>query len=689
MEKYSILKTYFHILIIFTSFCLTAQNTPKDTTQLGTITLKTKAQTISDFVFQTIDSKRIQSNDGVILTPILNQIPGVLMQQGALNTNRITIRGIGGRSQYSTNRIKLYLNNVPLTNANGESVLGDFDLNSLGNVQITKGPKSTVYGANLGGVIQLKTRDKDNGIGFNTGMGSYDRYQFGFETSEELGKTKLQAFFNHLQSHEFRDNADYERQNLNILSKTQLNDNWQIENFLIMTRLKAFIPSSISRDDFENNPQVAAGNWFQSAGFESYEKILAASTLKHDLNAHNRWTTSVYFNHRDGFEPRPFDILDEKETGFGMRSQLSSNFNLIDKPLKTNIGFEFQTETYEAQNYDNLYRNTPERGSIQGELVNAFDQDRTRFNAFATADYKLHPKFDVQLGLNINFSNYKTQDRFLEDGLDQSSKLSYDAKLLPNLNLHYNISKNWDVFANYSIGIATPGIDESLDDQGFFNSNLNPSFGQNFEFSSKWQPLRGKFDIQLNLYQMNIEDLIVARRVEEDRFVGINAGKSRHRGLEFMLNYYQNLSADLNINWFTNFTYNDFKFTDFVDEDEDYSGHNIPAIPEYDFQIGFNAVFKQNWIANLNSQFVGQIPLNDANSLYTDTYKLFNFKLTYQTLLFQTQSQFSFGVNNIFDEHYAASVLPNAIGFGNSQPRYFYPGMPRQFYLKVLVNYKL
>ena len=683
------MKTYFYFFLILSCFCLNAQNTLSDTTQLDAVTLKSKELKLSDFKSLSIDSQTIQLNDGVILTPILNQIPGVLMQQGALNTNRITIRGIGARAQFSTNRVKLYLNNVPLTNANGESVLGDFDLNSLGNIDIIKGPKSSTFGGNLGGVITLKTRQKEKSIGINTGFGSYDRFQVGFEASEELGQTKLQIYFNHLQSHEYRDNADYERQNLNVLSETQLSDNWLLENFVIMTRLKAFIPSSLSENDFQNNPQLAAGNWFQSAGFESYDKTLLASTLHHDFQNQHRWSTSVFFNHRDGFEPRPFDILDEKETGFGMRSQFNSNFKLDEKPLNTSIGFEFQTEKYEAQNFNNLFRNTPERGSIQGELINAFDQNRTRFNAFAQADYQILSKLNIEMGLNLNLTDYNTQDRFFADGLDQSSDLSYEAKLLPNFNLHYNLTKSWDIFANYSLGIATPSIDESLDDQGFFNPNLKPSFGQHYELSSRWRPFSGKIDFQVNVFQMDIKDLIVARRVEEDRFVGINAGQSRHRGLEVMMNYNQQLSKDIVLNWFTNFTYNDFEFTDFIDEDQDFSGNQIPAIPEYDFQIGFNGNFRQNWMLNLNSQFVGQIPLDDANSLYTDKYQVFNLKLSYRTFLFKSESLFSFGVNNLFDENYAASVLPNAIGFGNSQPRYFYPGMPRQFYFKVLVNYGL
>jgi hypothetical protein len=39
------------------------------------------------------------------------------MQQGALNTNRISIRGIGSRAQYGTQKIKAYYEGIPLTTA--------------------------------------------------------------------------------------------------------------------------------------------------------------------------------------------------------------------------------------------------------------------------------------------------------------------------------------------------------------------------------------------------------------------------------------------------------------------------------------------------------------------------------------------------------------------------------------------
>lgn len=124
-----------------------------------------------------ITEKEIKQSDGVILTPILNKIPGVYMQQGSLNTNKITIRGIGARSQYSTTRIKAYFEEIPLTSAEGETTLEDIDLEAIGGIEIIKGPNSTGFGAGLGGVINLlsnKTPNENSFVKTGTTIGSFE-----------------------------------------------------------------------------------------------------------------------------------------------------------------------------------------------------------------------------------------------------------------------------------------------------------------------------------------------------------------------------------------------------------------------------------------------------------------------------------------------------------------------------------
>ncbi len=85
----------------------------------------------------------------------LNQIPGINAASGTLNTNRITIRGVGSRTPYGTNRIKAYYGNIPLTTGDGTTEIEDINASDIGNIEVFKGSKSALYGSGLGGVLAL------------------------------------------------------------------------------------------------------------------------------------------------------------------------------------------------------------------------------------------------------------------------------------------------------------------------------------------------------------------------------------------------------------------------------------------------------------------------------------------------------------------------------------------------------
>ena len=44
------------------------------------------------------------------------------------------------------------------------------------------------------------------------------------------------------------------------------------------------------------------------------------------------------------------------------------------------------------------------------------------------------------------------------------------------------------------------------------------------------------------------------------------------------------------------------------------------------------------------------------------------------------------GVKNLFDEKYASMILINAKGFGGKKPRYYYPGLPRNYFISLNIK---
>jgi len=85
---------------------------------------------------------------------------------------------------------------------------------------------------------------------------------------------------------------------------------------------------------------------------------------------------------------------------------------------------------------------------------------------------------------------------------------------------------------------------------------------------------------------------------------------------------------------------------------------------------------------------VDKVPLNDVNSVYSDAYKLLNLKTGYRFQIFDNfSSHISAGINNVTNENYASMVLVNATAFGNATPRFYYPGLPVNYYGNVSFNY--
>src|SRR5690606_15003272 len=103
-----------------------------------------------------ISGPQFRQGSSVSMQSALNSVPGVRMDQSTLSESRISIRGNGVRSPWGIRNIKIYINDIPLTEADGTSRIEALDVNYLGRAEIIKGPASSIYGAGTGGVINFQ-----------------------------------------------------------------------------------------------------------------------------------------------------------------------------------------------------------------------------------------------------------------------------------------------------------------------------------------------------------------------------------------------------------------------------------------------------------------------------------------------------------------------------------------------------
>lgn len=191
-------------------------------------------------------------------------------------------------------------------------------------------------------------------------------------------------------------------------------------------------------------------------------------------------------------------------------------------------------------------------------------------------------------------------------------------------------------------------------------------------------------EIDATFYWIELNNLLVTKRFAEDVFTGINAGKTRHKGVEIMMRNklfsYTQFPGLLSSNFSYAFSKN--KFVDFTNDDTVYDGNLLPGIPSYTAQFSFQwTPIKSMWI-DAQFQTVGKQYLNDENSLSESAYFYSNLKISKSFNAFKdaTLSIYA-GVNNLTNSHYASMVIVNAKAFGSAEPRFYYPSLPRHIYV--------
>lgn len=639
-----------------------------------------------------ITTSEINRGTDVNIAPVLNRVPGVYMQSGALNTNKITIRGVGSRSLYGTSKIRAYYGDIPLTSGNGETTIEDLELNSISRMEIEKGA-SSIYGAGLGGTLHLIPKNGYlNQTKVETGftVGSFGLVKGIVNVNHGTEKFGLRAIYSNTHSDGFRANNEYDRQTFTLSSSVFAGEKDDITIIGSYVGLKAFIPSSINEDDYLNNPEKAAFTWWRSQGYEDSQRGILGISWNHEYTSSLKQIMSVYSTFRNGYEPRPFNILDEQSAAFGLRSRLLGETRLFENKLDWSLGIEFFKDYYGSKTFKNLYKDLPPgNGSFQGELLSDFEETRSYISLFLETKYHFSEKTTFSFGLNLNQTSFDLEDNFEEVGdPDQSGFYDFEAILSPKFGLSHLISKNWSAYVNVSHGFSPPTLAETLLPDGLINTDIKPESGWNYEVGTRMSFLENRMHVNGAVYRMAIENLLVARRTGDDQFIGVNAGETQHDGVELTVNYDWITLDNISLRSYIAYSLNDFIFEDFVDDETDFSGNKLPGVPSDVFNAGIDLISEKGFYGNLNFQYVGKIPMTDANSLYTDSYNLTNAKVGYNfTIAKKVHCNLYVGIDNIFDEQYASQILINARGFGGAAPRYYYPGNPINYFTGININY--
>lgn len=611
--------------------------------------------------------------DANSMSGVINTLPGVHMQNGTYATNRIVIRGMGSRTPYNTNRIKFYINDIPITSSDGVSNPEDIDLMMIDRLEIIKGPASALYGSGLGGTINMMTAyNKPTSTLAKIQYGAYNTIKGNINQAIKTNQYSLNVHLSAINSDGYRQNNHLKKRTALLTGKTNLK--WfDLETFFYATYMNAGIPSSLGETLFEKNPQLAANNWNEIKGYKRYNKGVGAVTLSNQFSPQMKNKLTLFGRWNDSYEKRPFNNLDDASLSGGIRNKLSFHSKNID----VQVGLELISDAYKW------------KIDKDDKLENKNKETRTHLNLFSMVYYRPISNLNISLAAAYNKIVYKLNDQFIEDG-DSSGRRSFPAIFSPRLGINYMLHKKLSLYASVGRGFSLPSPEETLLPEGNVNPDIKPETGTQYELGARVFLLNNNMNFDITLYWIDLKNLLVTDRLTEEIFTGINAGQTSHKGLEISLKNrffsYNQFPGKLSANLSYTFTKN--KFINFTNDDVVYDGKALPGIPKHTAQIKLQWTPLHSLLFEAQLQSVGRQFLNDANTLKTSAYYFGNMKIskTFEATKSSAMSLYV-GVNNFTNSHYASMVVVNAKAFGANEPRYYYPGLPRHAYMGITWNF--
>lgn len=606
-------------------------------------------------------------NPSANISEALNATPGVVMQSGTYGTNRLTMRGIGSRNQFGTAKILGYWNGIPLTNTRGELAIDDLNLNMVGEVEVMRGPTAPQYGSALGGVLNFKTiMPRSTGLQSSISVGSYGLINQSHIVNLRGMENRLKGKIGlgTLSSDGWRQNNQYKRRNINgqFTFTAGKRSNVIVSALFADVDVLGEIPSSINSEDFENNPSLAASNWFGVRGFEDYRRQQLGLAV--EVGTVSNWlfklahSTTRYLND----ELRPFNTLADEHNGRALRFT-SSKEELFGHDLRLEAGVEVLTEGRDW--------NTKRDSIIQDDFRDA----ARNWMEYINLKYRIDGNISLDLGVSSAQHFYQLFGETDTTEVD-FGKMNY-TNLSPSLKVSRSTKFNTLQYLSIAHGFSPPNSDEILNSDSRVNTEILPESGWTFEAGVKDYRERLKYDV--TAYYMPTANLLVPRRISEELTIGVNAGKTQHFGLE-IASYYDDLkTGDVTHYAKVMLSLSHNTFVDFVLDGEQFSGNQVTGVAPITAALSWKSVYK-GLEAQLNFQYRSSLPIDDANTVMSDAFSLVNAQIGYQRELRRSPTVSGFirvNGNNLLNQNYASMVLVNASSFGGSLPRYYYPGMPR------------
>ncbi|MEO6905218.1 MAG: TonB-dependent receptor [Ginsengibacter sp.] len=615
----------------------------------------------------------------------MNAKPGVRMDQRSPGSYRLSIRGSSLRSPFGVRNVKVYYDGIPYTDPGGNTYLNQLGFYNIQSVEIIKGPASSLYGAGNGGVLLIRN-DVEKfypGASVSYDLGSYHLNNLNLNFRFGNGDAHSTVNYQHLTSDGFRDHTAMKRDVLTWDAVIKSNEKQVLQAHFLFGDLYYQTPGALTKTEYDVNaksarPAIGSSPSADQAHAAIYQKtFLAGFSYDTKINEHWKNTTYIYGAYSQMRNPNFRNYSRTSEPHLGGRTVFQYTKQLSDALLTFHAGAEFQQSFNTQRVYDN---NDGETGTLQtdDEIYNnqgfIFLQANAEFSHgwIVTAGSSINK-------LGLNFKRFSTVPTVADTR-------KFNNEITPRLALLKKVNKSVSLYGSIARGFSAPTTSEVLPSTNNFNTTLQAESGVDYEFGTRGSILKNKLYFDVNAFFYQLKNAIVQRRDSSGADFFENAGSANQNGLETYLSY-ELINNPLryfdHIFLHASNTWNNFHYREFKQVATDYSGNQLPGVAAQTVAAGIDINTKAGLYASATFFYSSRIPLNDANTNYTNPYNLIGFRIGYKNYLSkQIRLEIFGGAENILNEKYSLGNDINAFG-----GRYYNVAPGRNYYAGIIFKF--
>ncbi|MBC8985875.1 TonB-dependent receptor [Pedobacter sp. N36a] len=633
-----------------------------------------------------IDRSLLEKQPGGSFVSAMNTVPGIRMEERSPGSYRLSIRGSLLRSPFGVRNVKIYFDEFPLTDAGGNSYLNALEMSALNRIQILKGPQSSLYGANSGGVVliqPLQLSEDSVSTMLKLEGGAYGTFRQSLSAGQQFKKYNINITQAYQRSDGYRDHSAMDRKYFQISQQLDYHKKNKLKALIFYSDLHYNTPGGLDLTQYLDRPSASRPAAAAVKSAIEQEAGIYSNTLfggiSNDwiINDHLKHVVSLFSSYTDFKNPFITNYEKRKELTLGFRSYLEYQKQTTNLNYRFNIGLESSQTSSDILNYNN--------NMGQPAALKASDKLKAASNfAFAHLNIDILNKWLLELSASGNLYQYTYQSMAPTASDEKTNR--FDFQLMPRIALSYLLSPELALRTTVSKGYSPPTIAEIRASDQIINVDLQPESGWNHEFGLRYQSANRRFNIDLTGFYYRLQNAIVRRLNENGNEYFINAGGTKQWGLESAFTLWLvpvNPSKFIRgLQFYNAITLSHFRFNQYADNTADYSGNQLTGVPKQVFINSINCYFPGQWSVFAQHNYTSSLPLNDANTAYAKKYHLVQARLSWKGLKLGKSDLVLFaGADNLLNEKYSLGNDLNAAGgryYNAAAGRNYYAGLSLQ-----------